>query len=290
MRTKNIVILSGKGGVGKSMLASALSMLFSLEKKTIALDCDVDTPNLAIWLNEEGGKIISTTNSLKPEIDKRKCDGCGLCVENCQFSALIMEKKYPKLNPFICEGCGACKVVCPKGAISLRPVQNGEIKIIMTKYGFPLIYGRLFPGESGSGKIVSKIKEKAEKFIKEKDIVIIDSAPGTGCPVIASVRGSDYAILVVEPTISGVSDMKKALSVVNYFNVPFGIVVNKWDINKRIFKSIEKQFKNKILGKISYNKEIFKAISSLTPIMESSLEAKNEIKKIYLKLLTTICA
>jgi len=285
MRTKNIVILSGKGGVGKSMLASSLSMLFSLEKKVVSLDCDVDTPNLAIWLNESKGKIISTTKSLKPEINRKKCDGCGLCAENCQFSALIMEKKYPKLNPFLCEGCGACKVVCPKGAISLKPVPNGEIKLITTKYGFPLIYGRLFPGESGSGKIVSKIKEKAEKFIKEGDIVIIDSAPGTGCPVIASVRGSDYAILVVEPTISGVSDMKKALKVVDYFNVPFGVVINKWDINKRITKSIEKQFKNKILGKISYNKEIFKAISRLIPIMESSLETKKEIKDIYLNLL-----
>ena len=155
-----LVIASGKGGVGKSMLSSALAMLFSQNKKTIAVDCDADAPNLSIWL---GGvnmwdKIIPVITSAKPEIDYKKCNGCGFCVENCRFSALKMVDGKPKLNPFLCEGCGACEVVCPQKAIKLKPIQNGEIKIKKLKYGFPLVSGNRFPGETGSGKVVTEIK------------------------------------------------------------------------------------------------------------------------------------
>ena len=279
-----LVIASGKGGVGKSMLTSVLATLFAKNQKIVAVDCDADAPNLAIWLGgvKKWDKTIPVSTLAKPEFDFKKCNGCGLCAKNCRFSAIKMVKGKPKLNPFLCEGCGACEVICPKGAIKLKPVQNGEIKIKKTKHGFPLVSGQLYPGESGSGKVVTEIKKEAEKFAHE--VMIIDSAPGTGCPVIASLQGANFAILITEPTPSGFSDLKRVLEVVNHFKVPYRIVVNKWDINKNLSQKIEKWASRKFLGKISFDKEIFKAIANLKPILKTNLKAKREIKEIFNKL------
>jgi MinD superfamily P-loop ATPase len=284
-----IVILSGKGGVGKSMLSSALAMLFRKSFRVTAVDCDVDAPNLGIWLGniKKWDKIIPVVTSAKPEIDYKKCDGCGICVEKCRFGALKMEKGKPKLNPFLCEGCGACEVICPQKAIKLKPVQNGEIRIKQTKYSFPLVSGNLFPGETGSGKIVSEIKKEADKF--NGDLQIIDSAPGTGCPVIAALQDSNFAILITEPTPSGFSDLKRVLKVVNHFRIPWNLVINKWDINPQLSNRMKKWAKNKFLGKITYDKKIFKAVANLTPIMETNLRAKVEIENIFKKLNKILC-
>ncbi len=291
-----LVITSGKGGVGKSMLTSALAMLFTKKQKVVAVDCDVDAPNLAIWLGEPENweKTLPVTTSAKPEIDYEKCNGCGLCVKNCRFEALrLTPQGKPELNPFLCEGCGACEVICPQKAIKLNPVQNGEIRTKRTKYSFPLISGQLYPGETGSGKVVAEIKKEAEKLINESSfakasedaVMLIDSAPGTGCPVIASLQDSNFAILVTEPTPSGFTDLKRVLEVVNHFRIPYGIVINKWDIYKDLSQKIEKWAGSKFLGKISYDKRIFKAIANLTPIMETRLKAKTEIQGIYQKLI-----
>ncbi len=283
---RKLVIASGKGGVGKSMLCSALAMLFAKTKKIVAVDCDADAPNLAIWLGldpssakRERDKTIPVIASARPEIDYKKCNACGLCVKNCRFHALSLKNGRPRLNQFLCEGCGACEVICPQKAIKLKPVQNGEIKILNLKYDFPLISGNLFPGESGSGKVVAEIKKQAEKF--KYDLMLIDSAPGTGCPVIASLQGANLAILITEPTPSGFSDLKRVLEVVNHFNIPWSLVINKWDINPQLSSKMEKWTKSKFLGKISYDKQIFKAISNLTPILETNLKAKKEIEKIF---------
>ncbi len=283
MKTKKLklVIASGKGGVGKSMLTSALAILFAKENKIAAVDCDADAPNLAIWLNEieKWDRTIPVIASARPEINYKKCNDCGLCAKKCNFSAIKMVEGRPKVNQFLCEGCGACEVICPQKAIKLKPVQNGEIKIKKTKYNFPLVSGQLYPGETGSGKVVNEIKAWGEKF--NYDLMLIDSAPGTGCPVTAALRDANFVILVTEPTPSGFSDLKRVLEVVNYFKMPWGLVINKWDINLQLSNKIKNFAKEKFLGKISYDKKIFQAISNLTPIMETNLIAKKEIKKIY---------
>lgn len=279
-----IAIASGKGGVGKSMLTSVFSVFFSKKKKITAVDCDADAPNLHIWLNEiEGwGKNIPVKTSFKPEIDKEKCDGCGICVKKCKFGALKMENGKAKVDNLLCEGCGACEVLCPRGAIKMNPVQNGEIKIKETKWGFPLVSSHLFPGETGSGKVVSEAKKEAEKISSE--IMIIDSAPGTGCPVTASLKDVDFNVLITEPTLSGFADLKRVLGVVKYFGSDWGLVINKWDINSEMSKKIEKFAKDKFLGKISYDKKIFESVSKLIPISETNLKAKKEIREIFSKI------
>jgi MinD superfamily P-loop ATPase len=281
MEKLKLVIASGKGGVGKSMLTSTLAMLFAKTKKTVAVDCDVDAPNLNIWLGgiKNWDKIIPVITSARPEIDYKKCDGCGICAKNCRFSALEMKNGKPQLNPFLCEGCGACEIICPQKAITLKPVQNGEIRVKKVKSGFTLVSGQLYPGETGSGKVVAEIKKEANKI--KHDIMLIDSSPGTGCPVIASLQDSDFAILITEPTPSGVSDLKRVLKVVEHFKIPWSLVINKWDINPELSKKTGIFFKNKLLGKISYDKKIFTEIIKLNPILKTNLKAKKEIKEIF---------
>ena len=202
-------------------------------------------------------------------------------------------KSRPQVNKFLCEGCGACEVICPQKAIKLKPVQNGKIiikKISSTqkkfsngiKYSFPLISGQLLPGESGSGKVVDEIKAEADKFNKE--LQVLDSAPGTGCPVTAALRDTDFVVLICEPTPSGFTDLKRVLEVVEHFNISWGLVINKWDIYKELSHQIEKWAGNKFLGKISYDKKIFQAIAKLTPILYTNLKAVKEIENIFKKV------
>jgi len=279
-----IAIASGKGGVGKSMLVSSLAILFNEKYRLVAVDCDVDAPNLAIWLNEvdKWDKVKKISTSEVAIIDYQKCIKCGKCAEICQFKAIDLIKNRPRVNSFLCEGCGACEILCPVQAIKTKPVKNGEIKIKKTKYGFTLFSGQLYPGETGSGKVVSEVKEETKK--SKYDIMIIDSSPGTGCPVIASLQDTNFVVLITEPTPSGFSDLKRVLQVVNYFKIPYGVVVNKWDINKSLAKKIEDWAGKKFLGQISYDQKIFKAIANLQPIMETNLKARKEIENIFLKL------
>jgi len=169
-----IVVASGKGGVGKSMLASSLALLFSKNKKVVVCDCDVDAPNLGLWLGiteYDSKEKIST--SVKATVDESKCIKCGKCKEICRFFAVEKNDIF-RINPFLCEGCGACEIICPVDAIELNPVKNGEIRIKKTDHGFSLVCAQLYPGETGSGKIVQELKRDAEKI--EQDLMILDAA------------------------------------------------------------------------------------------------------------------
>jgi len=276
-----IVIASGKGGVGKSMLSSSFSLL-SAKRKVVACDCDVDAPNLGLWLGETKQDLVEKiSTSEKAEIDLGKCIKCGKCKEVCAFFAVEKNENY-HINPLSCEGCGTCKLVCPADAIKLSPVKNGELRVRNTSYGFPLVSAQLYPGEAGSGKIVEQLRKKAEGF--DYEIMFLDAAAGTGCPVIASLRGTDYAVLITEPTPSGFSDLKRILEIVNHFKIPYGIVINKWDIYSKLSKEIQKWAGDRFLGKISYDKKVIDCIVNMKPVIFSDSKVVNEIKKIYKKL------
>jgi len=197
-----------------------------------------------------------------------------------------MVQKKPVVNKFFCEGCGACEVICPAKAIKMELVKNAEIRIKRNVYGFPLISAQLYSGETGSGKIVDQVKQKAEKF--EYELMIIDSPAGTGCPIIAALNGTDFAVLITEPTPSAFSDLRRVLTVVDHFKNPYGVVINKWDINPGESRKIQNWAGNNFLGKISYDQRIFQAITRLKPILETNLPVKKEIKKIYNNFLKKI--
>jgi MinD superfamily P-loop ATPase len=159
---------------------------------------------------------------------------------------------------------------------------NGEICLKKTQWGFPLVSGQVYPGATGSGKIVQKVKTKAEEF--DHDLMIVDSAAGIGCPVIASIAGCDFVVLVVEPTPSSFIDVKRILELVEHFSLPFGVVINKWNINPSITEELEKWCRNRLLGKISYDKIVISSIVDLTPVVTSNSKVTNEIKEIFTKL------
>jgi len=278
-----IVVASGKGGTGKSMFASSLALLLSEIMDVVACDCDVDAPNLGLWLGVTTYDYIEKiSTSERAKIDSEKCIGCGKCFENCAFGAVEKINSRFLINPLLCEGCGVCQLVCPTKAICLTPVMNGEIRIKNTKWGFPLVSGQLKPGESGSGKIVQELRKKADEL--SHDVMILDAAAGIGCPVIASITGCDYAVLVTEPTPSGFSDLERVLEIVNHFKVPYGIVLNKWDINPEVSRRIEKWSGEQFLGKISYDREVVNSIVNLKPVIVSKSKVKNEIREIFEKI------
>jgi MinD superfamily P-loop ATPase len=195
----------------------------------------------------------------------------------------------PLFNKLLCEGCGVCSLVCKPKAIRLKKVVNGKVGVGKTRYGFRMISGQLKIGESGSGEIVTVVRKKLLDVARKEDVefAVIDAAAGIGCPVIASVVGSDYVLAVTEPTRAALGDLKRALEVVNHFKIPWGVVINKWDINKDFSKEIEKfAKKNKItvLGKIPYDKKFVEALISLTPIVVYD----RSFEKLFLGILAKI--
>jgi MinD superfamily P-loop ATPase len=275
---KSIVVLSGKGGVGKSSISASIAVLLAKEKRIICADCDVDASNLSLLFGHtqegyESWEPISTNQ--KAVIDSTKCISCGKCIDICYFNALEIKKSIPEVKTISCEGCGACMLICPEKAISLQDVENAHIGYCITRYGFPIVSAQLMPGSSGSGKVVSKVKEKARSLAISQntsvDILLIDAAAGIGCPVIASVSGAQHALLVTEPTPSGFSDLKKALSVINHFKIKHGLVINKYDTNEKVTKTIESFADSQsipILAKIPFDKSFAHAMVNMIPVVD----------------------
>lgn len=277
---KIVTILSGKGGVGKSSIAASLAFLLAQKNKIVAVDCDVDAANLALLFGiKELKKRQRISTNLKAFANKN-AKNCRKIADKCAFSAILWDEKkqLPKINKFLCEGCGVCKLLCPEG-ITLKKVKNAVIGESQTKYSFPIISGQLEMGESGSGKIVNVVRERAQKTAKDQkaDYLIVDSAPGIGCPVIASVRGSDYILAVTEPTPAAFRALKRVLQVVEHFGISYGIIINKWNLNSAMTEKIEKFFKTKnisVLAKIPYSRVFVEAMVRMKPIVELNSKYK----------------
>jgi MinD superfamily P-loop ATPase len=278
--------LSGKGGVGKSSITESLAVVASKNKKIICADCDVDASNLSIVLgNNKYDEWKDLSTNQKAEFNHDLCISCKRCKNACYFDAITFDDDKPRIKDFSCEGCGACELVCPVGAISLKKVNNAKVGYSITDYGFKVISAQLNPGESGSGKVVYEVKKKAENMSDGSEIMLIDAAAGIGCPVIASVSGSDYAIVVTEPTPSGFYDMKRAIDVIEHFGIEYSIIINKYDINEAKTKEIEifaQDKGKKVIAKIPFCKSFSRALTEMKPVVEYDkdlLEIFQDIEK-----------
>ncbi len=285
-----INVLSGKGGTGKSTVAASLVHLLAEKETVVAADCDVDTPNLGILfgLDDDDFEKNAVSTGAKAFLIKEKCTKCAKCMGICVFSAVSWEIG-PVIDKYACEGCGACGLICPEGAIELRKVENGWVGKAK-KGNIGIATGQLKIGEAGSGDIVTLVKAKADRIQAEMDAenIILDSAAGIGCPVIASVLGSDYAVAVTEPTPSAFSDLKRVLKVVEYFKVPYGIVVNKSTLNPGFAAEIQKFAKEKnveVLAELPYDLRFVEAAVEMKPVVEYAPEFRRVFEGILTKII-----
>ncbi len=284
-----IAITGGKGGTGKSTVAVSLAVEFARNKKTMLIDADVECPNDHLMLSIKRKKYCHVYLPI-PKWDFNKCTKCGKCAQVCKQNAIVFVKeKYPAFVQDVCIGCKACLVACPVKAISETKKQIGTI-YLGKNYGVDLITGELKLGELASGEVVNQVRKYSEEINRKlkNEMVLIDSAAGIGCPVIASLVGTDYIIAVTEPTPSALHDLKRVLYLANYFKIKHGIVINKYDWEKNFCLKIEKfADKNKIpiIGKIPYKKDFIDSTIKMKPVVEINPDYrkifKGIIKKIY---------
>lgn len=284
---KTITVLSGKGGVGKSSIAASLAVHLSKKKDIIVADCDVDASNLGLVLGVEEYETEKEISTNEIAFTNENARNCKEIVDNCAFSAISWNKseEKPEINRYLCEGCGACKLLCPKG-IEMKKVKNAKISQANTDYNFPIVSGQLKMGESGSGKVVDEVKKVAGE--KDKEMMLVDSAAGIGCPVIASVQNSDYIVAVTEPTPSALSDLKRGLEIVEHFGIPYGLIINKFDLNKKFSKKIEKfalEKNTKVLGKVPYSKKFVESLTELKPVCKYDKNLNKQFEKLLNEVL-----
>ena len=287
-KLKQIAVVSGKGGTGKTTITASFAVL---AHDIVIADCDVDAPDLHMLLHPQTMKTQKFKGPKLAMIDRTKCTECGLCKNSCRFDAI---NDNLQIDPFSCEGCGVCVIVCPEEAISLQERISGYAFISKTKYGI-MSHARLNPGEANSGKLVTLVRHNARQIAEEenRDLILIDGPPGIGCPVIASVTGVDAGLIVTEPTMSGIHDLDRALQLLNHFNILPLVCVNKYDINRKNTEKIVKFCeKNKVeaAGKIPFDPIMTEAMVAGKTIVEHSPEnmVSREIEATWKRVLSAL--
>ena len=275
MEIKEIVVISGKGGTGKTTITSSLIPYF---QDIVIGDCDVDAPNLQILFNPQNSKKESFYGMKKAKLDKELCIECGRCYEVCRFDAVE--------NPKKCESCSICEYVCPVGAIKMVDNEAGEIYVSETKYG-KMVHACLFPGEENSGKLVAEVRKKAKKIAQEenKKYILLDGAPGVACNVISSLTGVKKAVIVAEPTLSGLHDLERVLELIERFRIKPYFVINKYDLSLEMANKIEEFLKDKgfeVSVKVPFDKRVVNAIGrkEIPSVAEKELFQKLGFEKL----------
>jgi len=284
---KQVLVISGKGGTGKTTLVAGFA---SLVENAVIADCDVDVPDLHIILQPRIQKEIPFHALKAPVKDESRCVECGRCREICRFNAIDEAFNIIDLR---CEGCGACAFICPVNAIEMTDREAGRIYISRTRFG-PFVHAQLKIGEEASGKLVIEVKRKAKELAEreKRELILIDGSPGIGCPVIASLSGVDLALIVTEPTVSGIHDLERILGVAEHFKIKTSVCINKFDINEEKTNEIE-TFCNEngihLLGKIPYDPGITRAMIELKTVIEfSSSQTSEQVKKIWSEIIKDI--
>lgn len=265
---KEIVVISGKGGTGKTSITAALAVL--MPKKVMA-DCDVDAADLHLLLRPEIREQHDFYAGVRPVIDEIACTGCGICANVCRFDAVTV-RDVAVIDAFNCEGCGVCAHFCSSGAISMQENLCGEWYISQTPYG-SMVHAALGIGEENSGKLVTLVKEKARGLAQSEgaDFVLVDGPPGIGCPVIASISNANVLLIVTEPTLSGMHDLERVLGLAQHFKTPALVCINKWDINADVSGEIEARCAQKgvqVAGRIPFDEALTKSLVAGLPVVE----------------------
>jgi len=291
-RPRELVVVSGKGGTGKTSVTASLAFL---AREAAVSDCDVDAADLHLILDptiEEKGFF---SGGVMARILEDKCLGCGRCLQECRFEAILKEdgdsgREVYSIDPVACEGCGVCALVCPAGAVETEPAINGQWFVSRTRLDQPMTHARLGIAEENSGRLVTVIREKALglAWADSRSLVLIDGSPGTGCPVIASLTGAAYALIVTEPTVSGIHDLKRILELTRHFSIPSGVVVNKHDLNRDKSEEIvglAESYGAEMMGMIPYDRAVTDAqMEGLSVVEHSSGPAAQAVREIWARL------
>lgn len=270
---KEIVVISGKGGTGKTSIAAAFATL--VKDKGVIADCDVDAADMHLLLNPDFAYEEDFYSGQGAFIEPQECRNCGGCADVCRFDAIDFKEGRYRINPIACEGCGYCARVCSQKAITMSPKIAGQWYRSRTKHGAFMVHAKLGVGAENSGKLVAKVKKEAKAIaLKEgKSWMIVDGSPGIGCPVVSSLSGAHGVVLVTEPTPSGFHDLVRVYAVVKRFGIKTGCIINKADLNEALSVKIENFLRTEaivLLAKIDYNPSFTKAMVEAKTIMEYS--------------------
>jgi len=261
---RELVVISGKGGTGKTSIVASFA---ALAEKAVLADCDVDAADLHLVLDPKIVRRESFSGGKRARVKPGHCTACGKCEELCRFDAISFDGggngrvgKTFRIDPIACEGCGVCAWFCPEDAIEFAPAINGEWYVSETRHG-PMVHAKLGIAEENSGKLVSTVRKEAGTLAEERglDLVLIDGSPGIGCPVIASITGVDLALIVTEPTLSGLHDLGRVADVAKHFKISVLVCINKWDLNEEIALQIEAHARRhglRVAGRVRYDRAV----------------------------------
>lgn len=240
---REILVISGKGGTGKTSLTAAFAHLAA---DHVICDLDVDAPDLHILLAPEKRQSDEFYSGFEAAIEPDKCEACGTCVQMCQFDAIQSGEPCPGIDPLKCEGCKVCVQFCPADAIAFTSKHCGTWYVSGTRFG-PMVHAQLFPAEENSGRLVALLRKEAKAIAKQQDkrLILADGTPGIGCPVISALSGVHLAVVVTEPTMSGLHDMERITSLCDHFKIPVAVIINKYDLNHEMTGRIEETCRQK---------------------------------------------
>ena len=284
---REIVIVSGKGGTGKTSLAAAFA---ALAKNGILCDADVDAADLHLLMQPEVKERTDFMGGSKAVINPDLCTGCGTCRTLCRFDAI--SDRY-EVDPIRCEGCGVCVDFCPEQAIDFPVQRCGEWYISATRFG-PMVHARLGIAEENSGRLVSLVRKETRQLAEERglDLILTDGPPGIGCPVIAAIGGATALVIVVEPTVSGIHDMERVVDLAAHFRVPGMVIVNKYDLNVEMTETIEKlavQRNLVVLGRVPFDPVFTRSMVQGQTLFEYGEETptRQVVRDIWAKIISS---
>lgn len=277
---KELTVISGKGGTGKTTVTAALSSLAARDSEIVLADCDVDASNLPLLLAPEVATETPYAGS-GLAVKTEECSECGRCAEVCRFNAIT---STGAVKETACEGCGACVYACPESVLELQTHQTGTIYTSRTRFG-KMVHAELNRGEEASGKLVDQIKQKLTDQAGKVKYAFVDGSPGTGCPVIASIRGADMVLIVTEPTLSGIHDLERVVDLVRHFELEMAVCINKVDLNEGNTEAIEarcRQWEIPVVGKLPFDRVLVEAVAGGQTVVEAGQsELADELKELW---------